>query len=644
MTADDGFKGLQRADEHRRRLRKIIGAVTAVADGLDATVAIANLSKTGARVDSDAFRVMVVGEFKRGKSTLINAMLGRDVLPAYARPATAVLTEVRWSEQPTAVLHPADGGPGVDVSIEDLSKHITIPKGIEQGSAQTSPWKLAEVGWPLDLLRDGVVLIDSPGLNEHPARQEVTLQNLSRADAIVFVQDAQHPVAMEEVRFMDLYLDGYDVFFVFNKINFIPPGEVIEVKDETITRVRRHRDPHSRDRYFFVNALAALQARISDDDAGWRNSAVAGFADELNSFLATERHRAKLTGPARETGKEIRELRRTIVEKRALLALDEASLTRRYQEAQAPLRRLDQSAAQIRQRLGTLQRHTAQLVRSEVNNRLLKMSSEMSEIIEELTPASKLSLRPWKTKESAEAYARELSESASARAMSRFGSWQKTELKGTLEPELKAMATEADKLVGEFMRALAKVRENLTGLEFSPGDAISGLDEQGFAQADLGGMHFGGGIAVGHIMVQIAATYGVLTVWAFTPFGLVPLIIGVLIANSGIHMYAKEKMETKVRKELGAALSQMVRADAGDNAAKTAGEVSAALGSAVNDLMSRIDNELTQLRAQVEDSLLTLSQGSEAVSESRERLTEWETVLEKSGDEVEDLISDVALT
>ena len=137
MTADDGFKGLERAGEHRLRLRKIIVAATAIADGLNGAVALANLKKTGERVDSDAFRVMVVGEFKRGKSTLINAMLGH-VLPAYARPATAVLTELRWSEQPSAVLHPADGGPPVEVEIEDLTKHITIPKGIEQGSEQTS--------------------------------------------------------------------------------------------------------------------------------------------------------------------------------------------------------------------------------------------------------------------------------------------------------------------------------------------------------------------------------------------------------------------------------------------------------------------------------------------------------------------------
>ena len=336
-------------------------------------------------------------------------------------------------------------------------------------------------------------------------------------------------------------------------------------------------------------------------------------------------------------------MRQAVPEQRALIEQTEADLRRRYEEAQAPLRQLETRARQIRQELDQAQRNMQLVVYGQVASCLMRISSEMPDIIQDITPDAELSLTPWKAKAAAEDYGKELSQRASAEAASRFKTWQKEELNTILEPDLDAMARRADDLFREFMRDLAKVREGLTGVDLSAGDELSGLDgERSLGDADLAGMDFAGGLAAGHLIGQIAAAYGVLTVWAFTPFGWVPLIIGVLLAGGAVFGFAQDKMEQKVRKELSAALANKIREDAKLNADKSASAFREALGSAVGQLMSRVDRELKQLRVQVEDAL-PLNEGEDVVKRRREQLAESDNVLEQSADAVEDLIGDVAL-
>lgn len=645
MSFDDNLEPLAHAGEQRRQLHTIITEVIDVASSLE-SAAGTELEQIGSRVDSDAFRVMIVGEFKRGKSTLVNALLGADVLPAYAKPCTAVVTEVRWMTEPGVELWPADGSDPVKAPIDDLSSIITIADGAHQASAETSPWKLAVVGWPLPLCENGVILIDSPGLNEHPSRQVVTLDYLRHADAIVFVQDCQAAVSMEEVKFMKRYLEAYDLFFVFNKINLIDPDEVDGVKTDILHRIGANRGEQRRDRYFFIDARAAVKARTIGDEAKWLQSSVGLFRGALQTYLVNERHKAKVVVPARDIRRIIRQLRQRLPEQRAMLEADESGLRRRYEQAQAPLADLESRETHIGEVLGLRMDELRGDVEDQMRERLLDISKEISGIIMAATPASRLKLIPWKVKEAAEAFATELGGIASNEVSNRLAAWGKQTLRPHVEDALRVMAGELDKEIGTFFGDLGEVRAGLTGSSGQDGNESEHMIERVINSMDI---RFDEGIenvdareGVNHLLQQVVAGVGVTLVWLFTPFGFISIIGGAIMADRIIDK-RKEKVDQRIRDEIAKDLAEQLRSEADVNAERVAADFIKELAPIADAVRAGVQDQVAELRSQVESALATTTRGTDQVEARRKELDRIGSSLEAASHDLEDLIADVVL-
>src|SRR5579875_3819542 len=82
--------------EKRKALVALLERLQSVLHMLNMTAWQQKMQQLEQRATSDNFKVLVIGEFKRGKSTFINALLGQEVLPAYATPTTAIINEVKW--------------------------------------------------------------------------------------------------------------------------------------------------------------------------------------------------------------------------------------------------------------------------------------------------------------------------------------------------------------------------------------------------------------------------------------------------------------------------------------------------------------------------------------------------------------------
>ena len=176
-------------------------AVADLAGGLGREDLAARLRAAAARVRRPATVVCVVGEFKQGKSSFVNALLGEDVCPVDDDLATSALTLVRYdATSRVEVRRRVDGAEVVEeidpVMLSDWVTEAGNPdnvKGVER----------VDISLPSDLLAQGLVIVDTPGMGSMGAGHgAATLAFLPWANALVFVSDASAELSEPELAFL----------------------------------------------------------------------------------------------------------------------------------------------------------------------------------------------------------------------------------------------------------------------------------------------------------------------------------------------------------------------------------------------------------------------------------------------------------
>jgi predicted GTPase len=167
-----------------------------------------------ARVSEGRFYVACVGQFKRGKSTLLNALVGCAVLPAGYVPVTAVPTVIRFGDQPHARVRMRDGS-WRDIAVSDLSEYVTEERNPENIKAVEG----AEVFVPSPLLSSGMCFVDTPGLGSVFTGNTATTQAfIPHIDAALVVVGADPPIAGEELALVEaMGRQVEDLILVINK-------------------------------------------------------------------------------------------------------------------------------------------------------------------------------------------------------------------------------------------------------------------------------------------------------------------------------------------------------------------------------------------------------------------------------------------
>ena len=229
-------------EHHKQAKREIVARFQQLAELADAVgmITLARDIRTTRipKLESERFHLVVLGEFNHGKSTFVNALLGSDILPTGITPTTASINHVVWAQTPTARVVLTTGESKFLDPLQ-LKEWVTVAGG------HASEVAYVELGYPSELLKNHVVLVDTPGVNDlNEQRAEVTYGYVPRADAVVFLLDAGQALKDSEREFLRsrvLESARDRLIFVLGKMDMLSPDERVAVTDYVKTGRKRRR-------------------------------------------------------------------------------------------------------------------------------------------------------------------------------------------------------------------------------------------------------------------------------------------------------------------------------------------------------------------------------------------------------------------
>ncbi len=294
------------------------------------------LSPIKAKLEAETFNLVVLGQFKRGKSTFINALLGADILPTAIIPLTSVVTVLRYGTDVKVKARFLDGREQVN-GLAALPAFITERENPQNRKGV----KEVEVFYPSDYLKGGVRIIDTPGVGSiYSHNTDVALAFLPHVDAGIFVVSADPPISGSEHRYLSEVRSYVSkLFFVLNKIDLVNESERQESLE--FTRNILEQDLGAENvRILPLSARAALEAKKNQNEAELKRSLLPDFEKQLKAFLVHEKGKVFLTSIANR-------LSRLVAEETVSFQLEQKAIALPLEELSAKIARFEKEAKDI---------------------------------------------------------------------------------------------------------------------------------------------------------------------------------------------------------------------------------------------------------------------------------------------------------
>jgi predicted GTPase len=238
------------------------------------------------KLAEDRFTLAVLGQFKRGKSSLMNAIIGSELLPIGVLPLTSAITVLRYGPKERLIINRENSILDDELPVSSLPEYVT-----ETGNpGNIRKVKTACVEVPVSFLRNGIEFVDTPGVGSSIiANTATTYDFLPECDAVLFVTSIDTPMTSTELAFLrEIRKYVNKIFFVINKIDLVVDEERDKVLNFVADTIRAQTGSETV-KVFPLSALMGLTARMTGDAVLYEQSGLKALEDTLASFLSGEK-------------------------------------------------------------------------------------------------------------------------------------------------------------------------------------------------------------------------------------------------------------------------------------------------------------------------------------------------------------------